>query len=59
MTKLEKIQYLQKVRVYLNFKKCCLDCGIAPNTMYLAFNGIDYAVSEKKIDELIAFIKNL
>lgn len=59
MTKKEKIDYIREVRKYLNFKMCCIECGIAPNALYLAFNGIDYAISESKLDELIDFIKNL
>lgn len=59
MSKKDKILYIAYVKRFLNFKEVCNAVGIAPNALYLAFNGIDYAISEKKIDEFIAFVKNL
>lgn len=59
MSKLEKIKYILSIKKYLNFKEVCSAVGVAPNAMYLAFNGIDYAVSEEKIDKFIKFVNDL
>lgn len=59
MSKTEIRNYILSVKDYVKLASVCREFGLSRSSMNLFLKGIDNAISQQKLNEIVNFIQNL